>query len=140
MNYLIKITHVSDDCVPDINFVRDEKAQIIYYPSVNHASAVCLEMIKHGDQYGMIEHQKSYFYSQGENTIIFEIIPHLEQTLPTLFKDKRGREWETYIDKSYYDMVCVRWTSDKSFNNPLSFHFNTTAQACLFVQLLKEAY
>ena len=88
MNYLIKITHVSDNCVPDINFVRDDKAQITFYPSINHASAVCLEMIKHGDIYGMIESQKSYFYSQGENTIIFEIIPHLEQTLPTLFKDK----------------------------------------------------
>lgn len=49
MNYLIKITHVSDNCVPDINFVRDDKAQITFYPSINHASAVCLEMIKHGD-------------------------------------------------------------------------------------------
>ena len=53
------------------------------------------------------------------------------------FKDKRGREWETFIDMCYYDYICVRVKSDRNFNSTTSFHFDTQQQAEQFVELLK---
>ena len=55
------------------------------------------------------------------------------------FTDKRGREWEMFIDRSYFDCVCVRLASDRDFNSDTSFHFNTIEQAQQFVELLKQA-
>ena len=52
------------------------------------------------------------------------------------FKDKRGREWETF-DVCYYDCICVRVKSDRDFDSATSFHFDTTEQAEKFVELLK---
>ena len=37
------------------------------------------------------------------------------------FTDKRGREWEMFIDRSYFDYFCVRLTSDRDFNSNTSF-------------------
>lgn len=57
------------------------------------------------------------------------------------FKDKRGREWEWFVDESYYGMTCVRLdcTGGRDFNAQTSFHFSTTALALEFVELLKVA-
>jgi len=55
------------------------------------------------------------------------------------FKDKRGREWEVFIDACYFDMVCVRVKEDRDFNSPTSFHFNTMAEASQFADVLKKA-
>ena len=55
------------------------------------------------------------------------------------FIDKRGREWEMFIDRSYFDYFCVRLTSDRDFNSNTSFHFNTYTQARQFIELLKRA-
>ncbi len=139
MQYKLKITQVSDNCVPVIYYHTKEDKQVCLYPHPNHASIDAIEITRYGDAYGCIKPQQSYFSTQGDTTIVVEIVPHLENVLPKDFVDKRGRKWETFIDLCYYDMVCVRWADDKSFNNPLSFHFDTTEQAALFVQLLKEA-
>lgn len=56
------------------------------------------------------------------------------------FTDKRGREWEVFVDMSYFDCVCVRLASDKDFNSNTSFHFDTDKQANDFVELLKQAH
>ena len=53
------------------------------------------------------------------------------------FTDKRGREWEVFVDHCYFD--CVRTAKDKDFNSNTSFHFNTQQQADQFVELLKIA-
>ena len=55
------------------------------------------------------------------------------------FTDKRGREWEMFTDRSYFDCICVRLVSDRDFNSNTSFHFNTIEQAKQFVELLKQA-
>ena len=55
------------------------------------------------------------------------------------FTDKRGREWEVFVDLSYYDCICVRLAQDRSFNSKTSFHFDTQQQADQFVELLKIA-
>lgn len=54
------------------------------------------------------------------------------------FIDKRGREWEVFVDRSYYDCVCVRIAKDRDFNSNTSFHFTTQQQADQFVELLKQ--
>ena len=56
------------------------------------------------------------------------------------FIDKRGREWEVFVDLSYYDCVCVCLAQDRSFNSKTSFHFTTQQQADQFVELLKISY
>ena len=55
------------------------------------------------------------------------------------FTDKRGREWEMFTDRSYFDCIYVRLVSDRDFNSDTSFHFNTDTQAQQFVELLKQA-
>ena len=55
------------------------------------------------------------------------------------FTDKRGREWEMFTDRSYFDCICVRLVSDRDFNSNTSFHFSTIEQAQQFVELLKQA-
>ena len=55
------------------------------------------------------------------------------------FTDKRGREWEMFTDRSYFDCICVRLAKDRDFNSDTSFHFNTIEQAHQFVELLKQA-
>ena len=60
-----------------------------------------------------------------------------EITMNIDFKDKRGREWEAFVDVSYLGCVCVRLKSDRDFNSPTSFHFVTQEQAKQFVELIK---
>lgn len=55
------------------------------------------------------------------------------------FKDKRGREWECFVDLSYFDLICVRTTHDRDFNSPTSFHFNLHEEAIAFCELLKRS-
>ena len=55
------------------------------------------------------------------------------------FKDKRGRTWEWFVDRGYYDQTCVRAKGERDFNSPLSFHFSTSEKAAVFVELLKES-
>ena len=57
------------------------------------------------------------------------------------FRDKRKREWEMFLDSSYYDMFCVRCLSfSKDFNSQLSFHFVLKRDAETFAELLKKAH
>ncbi len=53
------------------------------------------------------------------------------------FFDKRGREWEWFVDECYYHMTTVRPVGVRDFNNELSFSFDTSDQAKHFVELLK---
>jgi len=55
------------------------------------------------------------------------------------FKDKRGREWEMFVDECYYHMTCVRPVGVKDFNNAESFHFNTTFEAMEFKALIMKS-
>ncbi len=55
------------------------------------------------------------------------------------FQDRRGREWEWFIDQAYYDCTCVRPKGERKFDSPLSFHFDTSDEAERFVELLKKA-
>ena len=55
------------------------------------------------------------------------------------FKDKRGRDWESFCDVGYYHMTCVRVAGETDFNSPLSFHFDTGKLADEFIALLKQA-
>ena len=54
-----------------------------------------------------------------------------------VFTDKRGREWEAFVDVCSYGCICVRLKSDRDFNSPTSFHFVTQKQAEQFVELIK---
>jgi len=55
------------------------------------------------------------------------------------FKDKRGRDWESFCDASYYHCTCVRLVGEKDFNSQLSFHFDTSKEGEAFIALLKVA-
>ena len=55
------------------------------------------------------------------------------------FIDKRNRVWEVFVDRCYFDRVCVRLKADRDFNSNTSFHFDTQQQADQFVELLKIA-
>ena len=55
------------------------------------------------------------------------------------FIDKSNRVWEVFVDRCYFDCVCVRLKADRDFNSNTSFHFNTQQQAEQFVELLKIA-
>ena len=54
--------------------------------------------------------------------------------------DKRKRTWECFVDRSYFDMYCVRVEGDMDFNSPLSFHFCTVTEACDFMNMLKDSH
>ena len=53
------------------------------------------------------------------------------------FIDNRGRTWEWFIDRSYYDCTCVRPVGTTDFNDEMSFHFSTSTTADEFIALLK---
>lgn len=55
------------------------------------------------------------------------------------FTDKRGREWEVFVDRSYFDCICVRLAQNRRFYSYTSFHFDTQQQADQFIALLKIA-
>lgn len=54
--------------------------------------------------------------------------------------DKRKRTWECFLDRSYFDMYCVRVEGDRDFNSALSFHFYTPKEAFDFMNLLKDSH
>lgn len=54
--------------------------------------------------------------------------------------DNRKRTWECFVDRSFFDMVCVRVKGDRDFNSQLSFHFYTVNQAFDFMKLLKDSH
>lgn len=54
--------------------------------------------------------------------------------------DKRGREWEVFVDVAYYHMICVRVKEDRSFNSPTSFHFQTDDEAQEFLSLVFKSH
>ena len=62
------------------------------------------------------------------------------------FIDKRGSDhsmllnWEVFVDRSYFDCICVRMVSDRDFNSNTTFHFITDEQANSFVELLMMAH
>ncbi len=55
------------------------------------------------------------------------------------FKDKRHRIWEVFCDESYYQLICVRLKDDTTFNSATSFHFDSTIDANIFIDLLKKS-
>jgi hypothetical protein len=50
------------------------------------------------------------------------------------------REYEMFLDTSYYDMFCVRDIRNKDFNSNNSWHFATKDKAEQFLELINEAY
>ena len=138
MQYKIKITQVVGRDEPTCYVYQENGVEKLYY-HYNHASYDCKQIIQNGDAYGEMIPLKMYYLTQSDMSLILEIVPVLETNLPEHFNDKRGRAWETFCDVSYYDMICVRVKGERDFNSQLSFHFNTTEDAILFVQLLREA-
>jgi hypothetical protein len=65
-------------------------------------------------------------------------IPHVAEMFEN-FTDKRGREWEWFMDRGYYDLICARPKGECKFSAPLAFHFDTIKQAEQFIELLKVA-
>ena len=58
----------------------------------------------------------------------------------SVYKDKRQRRWELFVDICYFDMACVRCLdSDKSFHSEMSWHFTTMQKAEDFMSLVLEA-
>ena len=53
------------------------------------------------------------------------------------FKDSRGRIWESFTDRSYFDLICVRVKSNREFNSETSFHFMRQSEADQFIELIK---
>lgn len=58
----------------------------------------------------------------------------------TYFTDKAKRQWESFIDVSYYDCTVVKLVDDKDFMSPTTFHFVTSSLASAFIELLKESF
>jgi len=53
---------------------------------------------------------------------------------------KQGEEqWEIFNDDAYYNLWCVRNIGDRSFNSPLSYHFEDKADADKFLELVRKA-
>lgn len=50
--------------------------------------------------------------------------------------DNRKRTWECFVNRSFFDMVCVRVKGDRQ----LSFYFYTVNQAFDFMKLLKDSH
>ncbi len=59
--------------------------------------------------------------------------------MQTKYKDKRGREWELFLDIGYYDLYCVRVVGERDFDSQLSFHFETEEKAIQFAELVSES-
>jgi len=55
------------------------------------------------------------------------------------FTDNRGREWERFLDESYFGMICVRLTTDRQFDSPTSFHFISFHDAAEFCKLIQSS-
>jgi hypothetical protein len=49
------------------------------------------------------------------------------------------REYEIFLDLSYYGLWCVRDKNDQSFVSQLSFHFEKKEDAENFFRLIKIA-
>jgi len=54
-------------------------------------------------------------------------------------RDQRGREWELFLDLSYFEMWCVRFAGDRDFCSPTSFHFVHREDAQEFLRLLGKS-
>jgi len=54
-----------------------------------------------------------------------------------IFKDERNREWESFVDTSYYGLICVRLINDKQYGSNCSFHFTDVKKAKEFIELIK---
>ena len=127
--------HISYDDVKHNN-------EMLTFPSQNHARAKCMDLIKVNEEDDVLTgtiKDNVYWIHQDGVTISYEIRPLLNFNMVNDFVDKRGRNWECFVDVSYYDMVCVRWKEDKTFNSQSSFHFSTSNEAGLFIMLLMEA-
>ena len=48
-------------------------------------------------------------------------------------------EYEMFFDESYFDMWCVRSTTDRRFDSPMSFHFIKKEDAEKFKELIEIA-
>lgn len=81
---------------------------------------------------------QSWYY--GHSKLKLKEKPNLYSDHPIPdFQDKRGRTWECFYDYGYFEMICVRWKDDKSFNSPTSFHFTTIKEAEEFANLIKNS-
>ena len=50
-----------------------------------------------------------------------------------------GREYEMFLDQSYYDYWCVRRRGVRDFNSVESWHFTRKDRAEALLELLREA-
>jgi len=77
---------------------------------------------------------KYFFSNRGDKIIINKC-----EINDIMFTDKSNRKWESFIDHSYFDMICVRLISDRDFNSTTSFHFVDQKDAYAFVNLIKKS-
>lgn len=50
------------------------------------------------------------------------------------------KNWEIFLDHSYYHLWCVRNKQDKDFNSLQSFHFSNKEDAEKFLELVRKAF
>ncbi len=109
---------------------KKELLNVPLQPSSNHV----LYTLQNIFNLSTLQYNKDNIYLIGNETYI--VLPFLGTPL-SVFKDKRGREWEIFEDMFYYDMICVRHKGDKNFNSQNSYHFYTYDDAYLFAYLLE---
>lgn len=62
-----------------------------------------------------------------------------KQQFSNRFARSMKREYESFVDESYYNMTCVRRISNKDFNSSESWHFSEPKDAEMFLKLLNIA-
>ena len=115
-----------------------------------------IELQKRHDQIFYIDDEKSYlefawafgiqtFHWHGNKIRYFSLKDNGEkvstpQNTSEQFLDKRGRLWEKFTDRSYFDLICVRVVGETDFNSELSFHFVLEKEANDFIRLIKNSH
>lgn len=53
---------------------------------------------------------------------------------------KTGVQWETYLDKSFFDMWVVRPVGDHDMDSPRLFHFDNESDAKALKALVEKSH
>lgn len=53
--------------------------------------------------------------------------------------DKRGIEWELFMDTSYFELYCVKPVDNDVFQDISTFHFMRYEDAERFIKLIGES-
>lgn len=80
------------------------------------------------------------FSLKGRNAAKSEDAKPQPRPVDETFKDQRGQWWERFVDRSYFDLICVRRVDDRDFNSATSFHFTTEKEANTFISLIKVSH